>query len=160
MEIARILLPYNVAESLTEAQCEELSAAQFLHPIFKEDAIAFEPVPQKETDTIQLYRPKHYIRELLVDLDLITTVKVQLECRLRLSSALEKATGIGAPAFNERVQVSVPSNSLTAIKEVKVCEDYCTELLQEWLDKGWSILAICPQPNQRRPDYIIGKQSA
>lgn len=25
------------------------------------------------------------------------------------------------------------------------------------LDAGWRILAVCPQPDQRRPDYILGR---
>ena len=29
----------------------------------------------------------------------------------------------------------------------------CSKVISE----GWRILAICPQPNQRRPDYIMGR---
>jgi len=42
---------------------------------------------------------------------------------------------------------------LASMKEVIVEENACTELI------GWRILAILPQPNNRRPDYILGRQA-
>jgi hypothetical protein len=59
--------------------------------------------------------------------------------------------------FNDRVSVHVANNALMRVDETKVLEDCCTEDLQGWLDDGWRILAICPQPDQRRPDYILGR---
>ena len=53
--------------------------------------------------------------------------------------------------------VHVPNIGLLAINEVQVLDDSCTERLQEKLDKGWRILAICPPLDQRRPDYILGR---
>jgi hypothetical protein len=35
--------------------------------------------------------------------------------------------------------------------------DLCTDSLRGYLEDGWHILAICPQPKQRRPDYVLGK---
>lgn len=32
-----------------------------------------------------------------------------------------------------------------------------TDVLQEQIAKGWRIIAACPQPDQRRPDYILGR---
>jgi len=43
---------------------------------------------------------------------------------------------------------------------VQIREDYCTERLQDDLDSGWKILAICVQPDGRRPDYILGRVDA
>lgn len=63
-----------------------------------------------------------------------------------------------APApLNARCNVIVGGTSVMEIKEVKVCTDFCTEALQDELNYGWRILAICVQPNQRRPDYVLGK---
>lgn len=59
--------------------------------------------------------------------------------------------------FNARVNVHVPGMGLLAINTVKVVEDYCTDALQGWLLEGWRILAVAPQPDQRRPDYILGR---
>lgn len=57
------------------------------------------------------------------------------------------------------VQIHVPNIGLLAINEVECLDDACTDVLQEKLDKGWSILAVCPPNAQRRPDYIIGRSN-
>lgn len=62
-------------------------------------------------------------------------------------------------SFNSRVNVHVPNFGMMQIQHVKVENDLCTEALQRELEGGWRILAICPQPDQRRPDYVLGRQS-
>lgn len=59
--------------------------------------------------------------------------------------------------FNTKVGVHISDLGLMNIKEVDVLYDACTDELQRWLDDGWRILAICPQPDSRRPDYVLGK---
>jgi hypothetical protein len=59
--------------------------------------------------------------------------------------------------FNERVNVHVPGHFLMTVDDVRVEENCCTEFLQDRLREGWRILAICPQPDQRRPDYVLGR---
>jgi hypothetical protein len=54
----------------------------------------------------------------------------------------------------------IPNVGLLAIDEVIWLENACTELLQEALDTGWRILAVCPPNAQRRPDYILGRSKA
>ncbi len=61
------------------------------------------------------------------------------------------------PAFNQKVKVSVSDVGIMKIKHVTVLTDCCTQELQRYIDKGWCILAICPQPDQRRPDYVMGR---
>lgn len=56
------------------------------------------------------------------------------------------------------VQIAVPDMALMYIDEVRVVEDYCTDMLQSDLNDGWRILAICPPNAARRPDYIIGRR--
>ena len=53
--------------------------------------------------------------------------------------------------------VHIPNQELFAIQECKVLNDCCTDELNKVISEGWRILAICPQPNQRRPDYIMGR---
>lgn len=48
---------------------------------------------------------------------------------------------------------------LTKLTKVEVKEDYCTEDLQRDLDDGWRIVAVCYQKGNRRPDYVLGKES-
>jgi hypothetical protein len=58
--------------------------------------------------------------------------------------------------FNQKCEVHVPNLGLLNINQLAFATDYCTEELQRLLFQGWRILAICPQPDQRRPDYILG----
>lgn len=74
---------------------------------------------------------------------------------LDLPSIAREAT----PSFNKVVNVIVPCNELLGFTRVKNVNDYCTDMLQDELANGWHILAICVQPDQRRPDYILGKKS-
>lgn len=57
------------------------------------------------------------------------------------------------------VQVSIPNVGLLSIRAVKVCEDYCTDRLQQELDNGWNIIAVCPPNAARRPDYVLGRST-
>lgn len=69
-----------------------------------------------------------------------------------LETALDKNIYI-----NSRCDVHVPGNLLSTYNELLLADDCCTDLLQEHLNCGWRIVAICPQPDQRRPDYILGR---
>lgn len=62
--------------------------------------------------------------------------------------------------FNQRVDVHVPNLGLMNINELAYANDKCTEELQDLLRAGWRIIAVCPQPDQRRPDYILGRFNA
>lgn len=61
--------------------------------------------------------------------------------------------------LNHLTHVVVSGNMLMSVTQVEVLIDACTEQLAGRLSDGWRILAICPQPDQRRPDYVIGRQS-
>lgn len=58
---------------------------------------------------------------------------------------------------NEKCHVAVAGLGLLTVDTVIVRENYCTEALQNDLKEGWRIIAICVQPDQRRPDYILGR---
>lgn len=58
---------------------------------------------------------------------------------------------------NTRVEVHASNSALMVYNETLLCEDYCTDRLQNELDNGWRIIACCVQPDQRRPDYILGR---
>lgn len=61
------------------------------------------------------------------------------------------------PVVNNRVNVMVPGLGLLLLDEVKLLADACTDYLNEHLKERWRIVAVCPQPDQRRPDYIVGR---
>lgn len=57
---------------------------------------------------------------------------------------------------NTVYQISVASVGLLQIQCAEVLEDCCTNELQNWLDRGWRILAVCPPNDTRRPSYVMG----
>lgn len=73
---------------------------------------------------------------------------------------VQSAIGERPPAVNQHVHVAVPGNQLMNIKHVEVVLDMCTDMLGRKLAEGWCILAICPQPDQRRPDYVLGRSDS
>lgn len=76
-----------------------------------------------------------------------------------LEAMVQRVPGYSHPnQYNSRCDVHVPNLGLLMMNKVELLSDACTDDVQSHLDRGWRILAICPQPNQRRPDYIIGKQ--
>lgn len=58
--------------------------------------------------------------------------------------------------FNEKVGVQVPGNNLLEIRSTKAVTNCCSDELSGYLEEGWVIVAACPQPDQRRPDYVLG----
>lgn len=59
--------------------------------------------------------------------------------------------------YNERCEVHMPGQALSMYNDTMLMEDACTDALQENLNRGWRIIAACPQPDQRRPDYVLGR---
>jgi len=60
--------------------------------------------------------------------------------------------------FNSKLEVHQPNMPLFQYNKYQVLVDCCTEDLQnKYIDNGWRVVCVCPQPDQRRPDYIIGK---
>lgn len=58
---------------------------------------------------------------------------------------------------NKLVHVHMPGQALATYNEVQLLENVCTDALQQSLDDGWRVIAACPQPDARRPDYILGR---
>lgn len=69
----------------------------------------------------------------------------------------DKIASMPAASTNEKCGQHQPNSALLSIAETKLMQDSCTDALQEQLAAGWRILAIQPQPDQRRPDYILGR---
>lgn len=107
-------------------------------------AIGLPNVYYKITGTIKDI-PEYHIEDSL--LHQLTKISKQLEG----FNALQQ--------FNYKVGVHISDLGLLGVRFVKVLVDECTDELQGYLDDGWRILAVCPQPNSRRPDYIIGRNN-
>lgn len=64
--------------------------------------------------------------------------------------------GVPQPQGLQVVNISIPNAGLFAVKKLKVLENECTEYVDEWLAKGWRIVAVCPPNDTRRPTYVMG----
>lgn len=73
---------------------------------------------------------------------------------LKFADALDHATD---NTYNETCYVHTGGGLLVSLNETTLCEDCCTDNLQRHLNEGWRVIACCVQPNQRRPDYILGR---
>ena len=73
---------------------------------------------------------------------------------------IEQLTRAGTLCFNEKVGVNQPGLGLNQYNSLMLAEDICTDSLQQYLDEGWRIIAACPQPDSRRPDYVLGRFDA
>jgi hypothetical protein len=60
-------------------------------------------------------------------------------------------------AENAKCHVHMPGQALATYNETMLLQDSCTDELQRHLDSGWRMIAACPQPDARRPDYILGR---
>ena len=104
--------------------------------------------------------PAYSWRGYLVDLDKMPTVPMHIEKVLACSGPLGLDTDIfnRVVPINQRVHVQVPGLGLLLLDEVEVLTDCCTDILNSHLRGGWRIVAVCPQPDQRRPDYVLGRE--
>ena len=59
--------------------------------------------------------------------------------------------------FNEKVGVPNYDSALLKVNQLMLLENCCTDYLQAALTSGWRIISVNPQPDQRRPDYVLGK---
>lgn len=94
--------------------------------------------------------PKEHIKMLY---DAKSEIDIASMIEASVSSSMEAVGKL----FNEKTSSEQPGPSLLNVDETLLMEDACTNALQENLDNGWRILAVCPQP-QRRPDYILGRR--
>jgi hypothetical protein len=92
------------------------------------------------------------------------TIKSQIDVDVDISEQLQewankpiKISADGGNTYNNKCEVHMPGQALSMYNEVSIQTDLCTDELQTYLNSGWRIIAACPQPDQRRPDYIMGR---
>lgn len=101
-------------------------------------------------DVMELGIPMDYI-----DLKPIPRITMPREKFLALKSEDPEVRRTAGDTF----QIKMPGFDLLTIREVTWRENCCTEEINDMLGEGWVMLAILPQPNHRRPDYILGRNS-
>jgi len=96
------------------------------------------------------------------------TIKASIESNgaeaiiARLGDVVSKAEatllgGHSEANWNGKCEVHMPGHAMSSYNETMLLTDSCTDELQGVLNDGWRIIAVCPQPDQRRPDYILGR---
>lgn len=58
---------------------------------------------------------------------------------------------------NNTITINTPDTELHKFNECMVEEECCTDKLQDHLNDGWRIVAVCMQKGSRRPDYVLGR---
>lgn len=127
-----------------------------------------------KSEMVQLSTSREYIVELNSFLTKFPEININLRGTMQGSksqmadmidmmvAAEEKFTNALA-SFNEKIEFNSKCNvhignlGLLSINQLAYANDKCTEELQDLINEGWRILAVCPQPDQRRPDYILGR---
>lgn len=90
-------------------------------------------------------------------------IKVVLDITKEIIELAEKPlkimteSGIAGNTYNNKCEVHMPGNAMAFYNELLLKEDVCTDVLQGELNSGWRLIAVCPQPDQRRHDYILGR---
>jgi ribulose bisphosphate carboxylase small subunit len=127
-----------------------------------------------KTDMVELSTSKEYLGTLEVFMAKFPSLKIKIRGMVQTSedttmtminrmtevqTKLEKAllSFDEKIEFNQKCDVHISNLGLLSINQLGFATDMCTEQLQEILKQGWRILAICPQPDQRRPDYVLGR---
>lgn len=89
-------------------------------------------------------------------------IDVQIDITSQLIELAEKPIRIAQESgasntYNNSCEVHMPGNMMAMYNEVCILDDACSDVLQSNLNAGWRIIAACPQPDQRRPDYVLGR---
>lgn len=97
-----------------------------------------------------------------ISFDVIHEVKVDIDISREIMELAEKPITITSESgnnnvYNNKCEVHMPGQALSVYNECLLLGDACTDALQSSLNSGWRIIAACPQPDQRRPDYILGR---
>lgn len=89
-------------------------------------------------------------------------IKIDIDITQQLIELAEKPIKLiqennEGSTYNSKCEVHMPGHSLSMYNDMMLKEDCCTDEIQSTLNSGWRIVAVCPQPDQRRPDYILGR---
>lgn len=106
-------------------------------------------------------------KETLLELTIANAtfeVKGQVKVAVNIQEAFEEVENRQvnimegtSTVYNNKCDVHMPGNMLAMYNDVLLLEDSCSDALQSALVQGWRIIAACPQPDKRRPDYILGR---
>lgn len=94
------------------------------------------------------------LQDIKIDVDITQQLIDLAEKPIKIAMA---AGGDNSNTYNNSCEVHMPGNMMAMYNEVCILDDACSDVLQSNLNAGWRIIAACPQPDQRRPDYVLGR---
>ena len=112
---------------------------------------------------LNLFAPKckykFYLKESITSQEpTINNIQTILRTIEEKSTSLESLVNkIKDTTFNSKTSVHVGGGLITTYNDLLLKEDTCTDDLQNDLNNGWRIIAVCNQADQRRPDYVLGR---
>lgn len=109
--------------------------------------------------TLRQYESCYKYCEIKNIINVDTETQIQAIDLEQLANKISDRLGTNLTQFkNQKLEIHQPNMPLFTYNNFRVIVDSCTEVLQnEWISKGWRVVCVCPQPDQRRPDYILGK---
>jgi len=75
----------------------------------------------------------------------------------KIDSFQKQVDAFSNHSFNQKVNVHMAGGMISMYNDLMLKENCCTDELQGVINDGWRIIATCVQPDQRRPDYILGR---
>lgn len=136
----------------------------------KVDFITCLPYDPEESYTHKLFEESTLVvsKDQIVELslagikfDIKQKIDVSVDITQQLLDLAEKPIKImtegEGTVYNNKCEVHMAGNMLALYNEMLLLSDACTDELQTSLNSGWRIVAACNQPDQRRPDYILGR---
>lgn len=151
--LMRFKLPWDVREKITPDRYQSLCLVADMPPL------------QEDGSLPSLYG--EFQGDIVKVIEIVGRVEVSGEVHLSFFNTLQTlATRIeeirhrqdNCEMFNMKCNVHVPGLGLLLLDEIMLVDDACTDEIQDHLNNRWRIIAVCPQPNQRRPDYVLGRQ--
>lgn len=84
-------------------------------------------------------------------------IYANMKKQLEMMNEIGKAALNSSQHYNSKCGTPVSDAFLYQVDRILLLEDACSDTLQRNLNDGWRIIYVAPQPDQRRPDYILGK---
>lgn len=153
------LKKYNKLKSLTELLGIELLplAKEPVRKVGEEDKEVYSSFEFVELNSAIVVTAETLIKLAVakIDFEVLNEVKLNINASETFQQVADYVPTQNV--YNNKCDVHMPGNMLVSYNEVMLAEDSCTDVLQDALNNGWRIIAACPQPDSRRPDYILGR---
>ena len=144
-ELGEVITSYYLVDKVDDSV--DVSSMVVVRGSYLVDLLKFAPICKFPYSIIECVQPST-VPDILQDL--LFTVESKVERLVATVGSMNKN-------FNTKCDVHVGGGLIATFNEVCLKEDTCTDELQSTLAEGWRVIAVCVQPDQRRPDYILGR---